>query len=1031
MFVGNRTRSVLALVVMTMAIVGLTTTSAWADVVLKVDFNSNQDGGGDSTAAGDPGLSAAAHNQEGWSSYHANHEVAAEFSTADYGGITVTPAWPNTTANTVQQSIDRSATNDDNWDNALDYINLVTDWIGIDTRTGNGGNGDWNGTTGTPTYMTLTLGGLAAGNYAWTSFHHDTEHCHGPFAVWLSTDGGATFTQLDDGVMTDSTTGGTPDSGAPEAGPDPYELSSTYRLSFVATGADVVVRFAPYADASGVHRQIWGLNGFEIEKVVTLQASGPIPGNGATDIVRDTDLTWKAGLTAQTHNVYLGTSIDDVTNATVDNPLGVLVSQGQTETLYDIEGVLEFGETYYWRVDEVAADGTITVGNVWTFTVEPVAYAIEGVVATSDLVPIEGQGPENAVNGSGLNENGEHSVDNKEMWTANVDPDGPEMIQFEFDRLYKMHEMTVWNHNLSFEAFLGLGLKDVTIEYSADGVDWMVFGDVELPQAPGQPTYTGSVVSLDGIPAKFIRFVINSTWLSTVQLGLAEVSFSYIPAYAREPQPADGATDVTPDTLLSWRAGREAVSHDVYLGTDPNALDLAGTTTMSSFAPENLVLGTTYAWSVDEVNEADDVMSWASDVWTFTTQELILIDGFEGYDDNIDAGTTIWQTWVDSLDDPTNGGSQVGYDTSDNGTFGETVIVHGGQQSMPLKYNNTTAAFSEATRTFSPAQDWTQFGIKGLTLWFQGDLANTEGQMYVKINGQKVSYDGGSDSLLRNLWQLWYIDLAEVPGVNLANVTELEIGVEGGTGLVFIDDIALSAASRQLVTPVEPDNTGLVGQWTFDEGSGTAAADSSGNNNHGTIQGSAQWVAAGKVGGALAFDGVDDLVVVTQNSGLPIYNSSDANEYSVAMWVKGGPQNDMRVFSEGSSTDNNPLLNLGTQNGGTTGQFAAYIRPDAGTAATLDHPLSVVEPFDDTWHHIAWVDNNGAAVLYVDGQLDATDFSYTRGTMALDTTTIGGILRAAPSHFFFGEIDEVYVYNRALSQGEVAWLAGRTNPFDK
>ena len=56
-------RTVLTLVAVAMAIVGLMTTSASADVVLKVDFNSNQDGGGDSATAGDPGLSAAATNQ--------------------------------------------------------------------------------------------------------------------------------------------------------------------------------------------------------------------------------------------------------------------------------------------------------------------------------------------------------------------------------------------------------------------------------------------------------------------------------------------------------------------------------------------------------------------------------------------------------------------------------------------------------------------------------------------------------------------------------------------------------------------------------------------------------------------------------------------------------------------------------------------------------------------------------------------------------------------------------------------------------
>jgi hypothetical protein len=239
-------------VIICLGVVAVMMVSSTSATILKVDFNSlTQDGG--------------PHNQEGWSAYSAGHEVPDDFITADYDGITVTPAWPNTTDNRVQQSIDRGAGNDANWDNSAGDLDLVTDWIGIDTRTGNGGNGDWDGVTGTPTYMTLTIGGLAAGNYELTSFHHDTEHCHGPFAVWVSTDGGASFTQLADGLMTDSTEGGTPDSGAIVAGPDVYTLASTYHVPFMANGTDdVVLRYAPYSDAAGVHRQIWGMNGFEL-----------------------------------------------------------------------------------------------------------------------------------------------------------------------------------------------------------------------------------------------------------------------------------------------------------------------------------------------------------------------------------------------------------------------------------------------------------------------------------------------------------------------------------------------------------------------------------------------------------------------------------------------------------------------------------------------------------------------------------------------------------------------------------------------
>jgi hypothetical protein len=240
---------------------------------LKVDFNStSQDGG--------------PHPQAGWSSYDAAHEVAADFVTQTYGGISVTPAWPNTTDNRVQQMIDRSTANNDiHWLNDASDIDLVTDFIGTDTRANLGGNGDWDGTTGTPTYMTLTIGGLPAGDYDWTSFHQDTENCHGTFSVEISTDGGVNYAQLADGLMTDSTPGGNPDSELDGSygrvvGPDVYSLASTYRTSFTADGInDVVLRFAPYSGVllngdgvPAVHNQIWGINGFEIVPEPTTMA---------------------------------------------------------------------------------------------------------------------------------------------------------------------------------------------------------------------------------------------------------------------------------------------------------------------------------------------------------------------------------------------------------------------------------------------------------------------------------------------------------------------------------------------------------------------------------------------------------------------------------------------------------------------------------------------------------------------------------------------------------------------------------------
>ena len=98
-------------------------------------------------------------------------------------------------------------------------------------------------------------------------------------------------------------------------------------------------------------------------------ASLPEPSHQAVDVPRDTDLKWFGGDTAAKHNVYFGKVFEDVNAATIDDPRDVLVSQNQTAATYNLD-ILEWDQTYYWRIDEIEADGnTIHKGNVWSFTV--------------------------------------------------------------------------------------------------------------------------------------------------------------------------------------------------------------------------------------------------------------------------------------------------------------------------------------------------------------------------------------------------------------------------------------------------------------------------------------------------------------------------------------------------------------------------------------------------------------------------------------------------------------------------------------
>ena len=523
-------------------------------------------------------------------------------------------------------------------------------------------------------------------------------------------------------------------------------------------------------------------------------AGDPSPANDATEVLSGKNLAWSPGEFADTHDVYLGTDLEDVNNASRSDPRGVLVSQGQTDTTYDPPARLAYGQTYYWRIDEVNAppDSTIFKGELWSFTVEPYAYEIENVMATASSSQAD-MGPEKTVDGSGL-DGDQHSAEGPDMWLS----DGilPNWIQYEFDKAYKLHELRVWNSNQVIESFIGFGAKDVTIEYSTDGETWTELPDVpEFAKATGTASYvSNTTISLGGVVAQYVRLTINAGWGGLNQVGLAEVRFSAVPVQAREPEPADSATGVAIDAVMNWRPGREAASHTMYFGTDADAVAagtaMAETVADHSYTPTDLVYGATYYWRVDEVNEAMDPGLYEGAVWSFTVSDYAIVDDFEGYDDD---QNRLYETWIDGLTDEKSG-SMAGYIDAIGGTFGERQIVYEGTQSMPITYDNATKyTYSEVTRTFDPAQDWTANGIKTLSLWCRGAVDNTgDGELYVKINGTTVSRVP-SDLLKMGTWiSLPPVDLSTV-GTTLTEVTNLSIGIDGvgSTGIIYIDAIRL------------------------------------------------------------------------------------------------------------------------------------------------------------------------------------------------------------------------------------------------
>ena len=769
---------------------------------------------------------------------------------------------------------------------------------------------------------------------------------------------------------------------------------------------------------------------------VSETASEPSPGDGDSDVLRDGLLTWQAGETAVTRNVYLGTAFDDVDSATEPT------ASGLTETLFD-PGRLAFDQVYYWRVDEVngAPDNTVFKGDVWSFTAEPYSIPIPGstITVTASSSSSDYSKPEKVLDGSGLGEDGSHDITPETMWFT-ASPDMDPWIQFEFDGIKQLDTMTIWNSNGAAETAIGWGVKDVVIEYSQDGENWDVLeGAYQFSRASGLATYNQpDEIAFNGVPVKYVRLDITSNWGGIIMsYSLSEVEFAMIPSQARTPVPAAGSTDIRPNAVVTWRAGREAAQHTIYVDTDADAVaDGSAPSTTSntnSLALDSLglQLGETYYWRVDEVNEAEPTPVWEGPVWSLSIMNTVVVEDFEGYGNA--SPDRPFQTWLDGFGYSPDEHFSTGY--NGNGTGGgighdiwtlssphydgdimeTTTVINGSTQSLPFYFTNTGGAASQTDRTFATPQDWTAGGITTLSIAVHGNLSlSAANQLYVKINNTKVVYEG---DLSVPIWQQWHIDLAAL-GINLSGVTTMSFGVDGtGSGMVLLDDILLHRTAPPVVGPPAGSDRSLVAHWTFDETEGLTAADSSGYGNDGTLVGMAgtEWT-AGHSGGALELAGaVGSPQYVDFGTGTSMQLSGSA---TISAWVK------MNAGTDGVYMGIGGKLRTAPYAGFSLVRHSSHVFrlwADDGNATLVATNSDVATYTDTEWHHVVGVIDNGITSLYVDGvkQISSETVSLTDSG---EFAHIGRQYAGLDDRYWNGAVDDVRIYYRALSEQEISGL---------
>ncbi len=469
-------------------------------------------------------------------------------------------------------------------------------------------------------------------------------------------------------------------------------------------------------------------------------AGAPKPANGAMHTQAWANLEWIPGPTAVSHDVYIGDNFDDVNDGTPDSS-EFIGNQAVTNIIVGFPGFpysdgLVPGATYYWRIDEVEADGTtIYKGPVWSFMIPPkTAYW-----------PVPADGAESI------------DPDLELSWTAGYDA--------------RLHTV-----------YFGDNFDDVNNDAGGipQGITTYTPGPLKMAK-----TYYWRVDEFDAFDT-----YKGDVWSFTTEGGVGN------------PDPSNGAAGVEHTPILTWTPGVYADSHQVYFGTDKDAVRNADTSSpeykgtgnlgSESYEPGKLQWFSTYYWRIDEANNINPDSPWTGSIWSFTTADFIVIDDIEDYNDY--PPDEIFSTWVDGYLTTTNG-SMAGYPDP---TFAETGNVHGGAQSMPLSYDNNFK-YSEATMTLTQ-RNWTEEDVGILSLWFRGDADNAAERMYVALNGSAVVYHDNPNAAQLTAWTQWTIDLQDfaAQGVNLANVNTITIGFgdknnlqAGGSGMVLFDDLRL------------------------------------------------------------------------------------------------------------------------------------------------------------------------------------------------------------------------------------------------
>lgn len=387
-------------------------------------------------------------------------------------------------------------------------------------------------------------------------------------------------------------------------------------------------------------------------------------------------------------------------------------------------------------------------------------------------------------------------------------------------------------------------------------------------------------------------------------------------------------------------------------------------------------------------------------------------------------------------------------DGTTNGTASAVALGDYGDNFMQLAYQNDQLPYrSQADYTFASAKDFTVNDSQYLSVLVRGDAANAADRIYVRLEDAEgrsgVQEIADPNTVQTAAWTELAFPLADFGGLDLTQIRKLSVGAglpdassPTGQGILRVDNIRLFPPQCQgvpedfsgncevdfedfailagqwleeyaeIITPTDPGTEHLIAYWPLDGDYKDVT-----ENGYDAVPGSSVVFDDGHIGPSVYFDGADyTSYLYCQNSaGMDLDQGA-----TISAWIK----------SDGLVDSYASVVTKGVQawrliRNNNTSAISFHFNAAGSGEYQANGDTSVL---DGQWHHLAGIYDGSTVRLYVDGRPDASAYAGSVKTTS-DPVYIGSRVNNTTNRNWIGHIDEVRIYDAAISEANILFLA--------